>query len=251
VSVIEIIRAAHRFVTRTEGIETFHSFSFGAHYDPANTGFGPLIAHNDENLGPGAGFTEHPHRDCEILTWVVEGALEHRDSSGRRERLTAGMAQWQGAGRGIVHAEVNASDTEPLRFIQVWLTPDDYGLDPGYASAAIELPPDRLVLVASGGGPGTGAGTWTETGTEGDAALPMLRQRRASCYAARLRTGAALTLPVATYVHVFVVDGSIAFDGDTLGRGDAARLTDAASARCITALADTDLLIWAMTATTG
>jgi quercetin 2,3-dioxygenase len=235
VSSIQLLRAADRFVTGAAGIETFHSFSFGVHYDPANTGFGVLTAHNDERLGPGAGFAEHPHRDCEILTWVVEGTLEHRDSSGRREQLMEGTILWQSAGRGIVHAEVNASDAVPLRFIQVWLTPDGTGLDPGYASAQVKLPPDRLITIASGDDP--------------DAILPMLRQRHASCHAARMTAGTALDLPVAAYVHLFMIGGSIAFDGgDALGPGDAARLIDPAALH-VSCLADAELLLWTMTAT--
>jgi quercetin 2,3-dioxygenase len=242
---VHVARARDRFTTAAEGIETFHAFSFGAHYDPANTGFGVLAAHNDENLAPGAGFAAHPHRDQEIVTWVVAGTLEHRDAAGRRVSLAPGSAQWQGAGSGITHTEANASDREPLRFIQIWLTPDGYGLPPGYASALVELPPNRLVPVASG--------------TDPQAALPMLRQRHASCHAVRTTPGARLDLPVARYMHLFVVRGAIALavglsgapDGEwSLGSGDAARLTDPTSAR-VTCVAAAELLVWTMSASSA
>lgn len=264
---VHVVRGRDRFRTAADGIETFHAFSFGAHYDPANTGFGVLAAHNDENLAPSSGFAAHPHRDQEIVTWVVDGALEHRDASGRQVLLTPGMAQWQGSGSGITHAEVNASADRPLRFIQVWLTPDGYGLDPGYAFAAVDLPPNRLVPVASGSDPG--------------AALPRLRQNHATCHAARLTPGATIDLPAARYLHVFVVRGSVtasvgrpdihnaAVDGaavdeaavglaaadlaaaaEPLGPGDSVRLTGAGAVQ-VTCLADAELLVWAMTASSA
>jgi len=136
---VEVRRAADRFVTEADGILSRHSFSFGAHYDPGNIGFGALVAHNDENLPPGTGYPDHPHRDVEIVTVVLEGALRHTDSAGRTGVLMPGEISRTSAGAGIVHSEV----TEPgvtTRFVQTWLRPDESGGASSYASAGIDRP---------------------------------------------------------------------------------------------------------------
>jgi redox-sensitive bicupin YhaK (pirin superfamily) len=126
-SSVEVRRAGERFHTATPGVESWHSFSFGAHYDPTNLGFGALLAHNDETLAPGAGFDPHPHRDVEIVTYVVSGSLTYSDDAGRTGVARPGLVQLVRAGSGIVHAERNASATEPVRFIQLWVAPDVRG----------------------------------------------------------------------------------------------------------------------------
>ena len=101
---LQVQRAGERFVTEVEGIVTQHAFSFGQHYDPANTGFGTLLAHNDERLLSGRGFDDHPHRDTEIVTWVLSGSLLHQDSTGEVGIVHPGLAQRLSAGSGVVHA---------------------------------------------------------------------------------------------------------------------------------------------------
>ena len=122
---LEIHPARRRFRTVAGGRVTWHSFSFGAHYDPENVGFGPLVALNDERLEPGAGYADHGHRGVELVTWVVEGSLVHADSSGAREVLPAGTVQVQTAGSGIAHSEHAGPGPGPTRFVQAWLRPDD------------------------------------------------------------------------------------------------------------------------------
>jgi redox-sensitive bicupin YhaK (pirin superfamily) len=227
-------------------IETRHSFAFGAHYDPKNTGFGLLVAHNDENLAPGAGFDMHPHHDSEIVTWVVEGTVRHIDSLGNDALLGAGTVQWQGAGSGIVHSERNASTDQTARFIQVWLTPDDYGLAPGYASAQVKLAPNVLTLVAGGGG----AGGQEDDGQWDDTADPVLRfrQRHAALYAARLEAGGSIELPASAYTHIFVISGVVRIGPGALEPGDAARITgEGARLEC---LDDAEVLVWRMNRST-
>lgn len=125
---LHVWRAADRYRggDAAAGIDTRHAFSFAGFYDPDNVGFGPLVACNEERLAPGAGFPEHPHRDVEIVTWVVEGELEHRDSTGRSSRVRAGDVQRLGAGSGVRHVERNAG-REPLCFVQMWLVPGARG----------------------------------------------------------------------------------------------------------------------------
>ncbi|WP_448317886.1 pirin family protein, partial [Streptomyces sp. CO7] len=113
------------------GITTRHAFSFGSHYDPDNLGFGPLIAVNEERLEPGSGFDEHPHRHVEIVTWVLEGELTHRDSGGRERRVRPGDLQHLSAAAGVRHVERN-DGAVPLRFLQMWLTPVAAGGEPVY-----------------------------------------------------------------------------------------------------------------------
>src|SRR5439155_19972961 len=119
--IIDIRRATERFATRTTWLNSRHSFSFGGHYDPENTHFGLLLVSNDDVVQPGSGFMTHPHRDMEIVTWVLEGELEHKDSEGNTGVIVPGDAQRMSAGRGIYHSELNPSGQTPVRFIQMWV----------------------------------------------------------------------------------------------------------------------------------
>src|SRR5215469_16291875 len=120
---LSIRRAGHRYRSEPEpGVATAHAFSFSAHYDPANVSFGALLACNEELLAPGAGFAAHRHRDTEILTWVLEGALAHSDDKGHEAVVRPGQLQYLSAGSGVSHSEVNAvAAGEPVRFLQFWL----------------------------------------------------------------------------------------------------------------------------------
>lgn len=203
---LEIRTAGSRFVTRAEGRETFHSFAFGPHYDPANLGFAAMTALNDEHLPPGTGYANHPHRDVEIITWVLDGALRHTDSTGHSVVLGPGELLRTSAGSGIVHAEV-ADSPEPTRFLQTWLRPDEPGLPPSLAGTRPGVG-DGLVEVI-------GPGASVEVGTRG-----------ARLFLARPRGATTLALPDAPRLHVFVVDGAAELGDRCLGPGDAARLDD-------------------------
>jgi quercetin 2,3-dioxygenase len=226
---IDVRRAAGRYRGGDEaaGIDTRHAFSFSGHYDPANTAFGLLAACNEERLAPGAGFTEHTHRDTEIVTWVVEGELEHRDAGGASRVLRAGDAQLLSAGSGVRHVERNAGEG-PLRFLQMWLHPDTFGAPPGYTAATAPVPPGPgLTLLASGAGP----------------APLRLRQRGASLWFVR---GPSAGPPPAPFSYVHVLRGELALGAHTLTAGDAARLTDEGAIRA--ARDGTEALCWAMDA---
>src|SRR5690625_237242 len=149
---VEVRRAADRFVTVDAGKTTRHSFSFGRHFDPGNVGFGLLVMNNDDLVEPSAGYPTHPHRDVEIVTWVLSGALVHRDSAGEGGVIGPGLAQRLSAGRGVRHSEFNDSAGAPLRFIQMWIPPQAPGGDPGYQhhDVAGALDSGDLVVVASG-----------------------------------------------------------------------------------------------------
>ena len=225
---IEVRRAADRFVTRDQGRTTWHSFSFGAHYDPGNVGFGALVAHNDESLPPSTGYPDHPHQDVEIVTVVLEGALRHTDSNGRAGVLVPGEISRTSAGAGIVHAEVADPDlgaAGTTRFVQTWLRPDEPGGASSYASARI----DRSADLAEVAGPDGVVGV----GTSG-----------ARLLVAHASAG-RLSLPDAPLLHVFVPDATVVLGDRELAPGDAARLTDEGGRELVVERPGT-VLVWAL-----
>lgn len=212
---LEVHRSTDRPVTVAAGRVTAHSFSFGDHYDPANVGVGPLIAHNDELVQPGHGYADHRHRDTEIVTWVLTGAVTHREPGGTAVTVPAGHVQVQSAGSGVVHSETVAPDGEPTRFVQCWLTPATWDGPPSYA---VRRPTFR--------------DGWATLACGRHVHADVLRiDVRATAYAGRLEPGHDLLLPDAVRRHVFVTEGevelSLGAETVTLTDGDAARLIGA------------------------
>ena len=225
-------RAEDRFHTRIDWLDSWHSFSFGPHYDPANTHHGLLLVSNDDIVAPGAGFGTHPHRDMEIVTWVLEGTLEHHDSEGNHGVLEPGLAQRMSAGTGIRHSEMNASRTTPVRLVQMWVLPDTEGIPPGYEQQWVgdALAGGGLVPIASG---------------RGDAGAITIHQRDAVCHVGRLPTGATVTVPDAPHVHVYVARGGVDLVGaGSLAEGDAARLTDAGAPTVTAGAEGAEVIVW-------
>lgn len=242
---ITVQRAEDRFRTRTDWLDSRHSFAFGRHYDPDNTSFGLLLVSNDDVVDPGAGFDTHPHRDTEIVTWVLRGALVHQDSEGHSGVIYPGLAQRMSAGRGILHSEKNDSwrltgepeHHDPVRFVQMWVAPDEAGADPGYEQLEIEdeLLRGGLVPVASG-----------RSGRHAEAAI-RIRQKDATLHAARLAPGAAVALPTAPFVHLYVPQGTATLEGaGELREGDAARIEDAQGHRVTAGPQGAEILAWEM-----
>jgi len=227
---IEVRRADSRFHTRIDWLDSWHSFSFGEHFDPANVGHGLLIVSNDDRVAPGGGFGTHGHRDMEIVTWVLDGELEHRDSTGTQGVIYPGLAQRMSAGSGIRHSEINHSQTEPVHFVQMWVVPDTAGIEPGYEQSDVseQLANGGLVAVASG---------------RGDEGAVRIHQRGAVMWVARMGAQEHVSLPDAAFVHLFVARGSVTLDGHDLTAGDAARLTDAGP---LPVVADevTEIIVW-------
>jgi hypothetical protein len=143
--------AADRFHTDIGWLDSWHSFSFGEHRDPAHMGYGVLRVINDDRVAAGAGFGTHPHRDMEIISYVVEGALGHRDSMGNGSIIVPGDLQRMSAGTGVTHSEHNPRPTQPVHFLQIWLLPKTRGIQPGYAQQHFDAASKRdcLRLVAS------------------------------------------------------------------------------------------------------
>lgn len=231
---IEVRRGADRFVTDVEGRTTRHSFSFDRHYDPANVEMGFLVCHNDDLVQPGFGYDDHPHRNLEIVTWVLSGALSHRDDAGRSGVVTPRRIQVMSAGDGVVHSEVVEPGAGPTRFVQTWVLPDEPGGAPSYASAAVN-PGDTWLPVASG--------------SRTDAAT-RIGTRAATLWVADLVAGQSLEVPDAPRVHLFVATGSAALSGAgdrvvDLGTADAVRLTGEGG--LLTAMEPSQLMAWTFT----
>jgi quercetin 2,3-dioxygenase len=239
---VEIRRAADRAVTTTSWLKSRHSFSFGDHYDPGNTHHGVLLVNNDDVVQPGAGFDTHPHRDMEIVTWVLDGSLAHRDSAGNSGVVYPGLAQRMSAGTGIMHSEKNDSITDPVRFVQMWVLPDASGIAPGYQQYEIgdDLLDGRLATIASG--------------MPGHDAAITIHNRSAALHGARLRRGQGIELPPAPYLHLFVARGRLNMttsnDDAELAEGDAVRLTSADGVG-VRATEPSEILVWEMHAPLG
>jgi len=234
--VIDHRPAASRPHTRIDWLDSWHCFSFGHHYDPANTHHGLLLVSNDDRVSAGGGFGTHPHRDMEIVTWVLEGELAHRDSEGNEGAIHPGLAQRMSAGTGIRHSEMNASATRPVHFVQMWVPPDTEGIAPGYEQRPVgaELDTGALVKVA---------------GAQGDSAV-HIHQRDAALHVARLSTRQSVDIPVAAHVHVFLASGEATLGPATSGAvvlaaGDAVRLTDEGGLTLTATAEGSEVLIWA------
>ncbi|HEX4017291.1 MAG TPA: pirin family protein [Frankiaceae bacterium] len=230
-------------------LDSKHSFSFGSHYDADNTHHGLLLVNNDDRVDPGTGFETHPHRDMEIVTWVLSGSLVHQDSTGTSGVIYPGLAQRMSAGKGILHSEKNDSwrvaggpeHAEPVHFVQMWVVPDEGGVTPGYEQLEIdgELLSGSLVPVASGLDKHDGA------------AAIRIHNKYAALYAARLSAGQSVELPEAPYLHLFVPHGAVTLEGaGPLAEGDAVRFTATGGQR-VTATEPAEILVWEMHASVG
>ena len=232
---VEIRPADLRSRTLAEGRTTRHSFAFGAHYDPLNVGFGPLVALNDEHLPPGTGYAEHPHADLEIVTWVLSGALRHTSTAGSG-LLLPGAAQLLSAGSGVRHSEV-ADDASAggatTRFLQAWVRPD---VDGG-------APDHRVTEVGHDLRPGAGWACLAAGDGSGPGALPIATLG-ASLHVAQVGADERLALPEADLLHVFVAAGQLMLGERRLGDGDAARLTDEGG-RWVRAEQEAHVVVWA------
>ena len=230
---ITVQRAADRFLTDIDWLDSKHSFNFGGHYREGEGGHGLLLVNNDDTVAPGGGFGTHGHRDMEIVTWVLSGNLEHHDSEGNHGVLYPGLAQRMSAGRGIRHSEMNASTTEPVHFVQMWVLPDTTGVDPGYEQRDINdaLARGGLVPIASG---------------KGHEGAVSIHQRDAVLWGGRLPAGATVDLPADEHVHAFVaLGGGELSNGTAVGTGDGVRISGPQALQFTAGADGAELLVWA------
>lgn len=212
-------------------LDSYHTFSFAAYYDPKHMGFGPLRVINEDRVSPGKGFGSHGHEDMEILTYVLSGALAHKDSMGNVETLYANDLQRISAGTGIVHSEFNGSPTEPVHFLQIWLEPALNGLQPGYQQLSLteEQKLGKLVLVASPEGGG-----------------PLKIHQDAQVLIGQVEAGQGLShaLQPGRQAWVQLISGAAKVNGEPLGTGDAAAVTGEPSVSLTGIDAKTEVLIF-------
>jgi redox-sensitive bicupin YhaK (pirin superfamily) len=212
-------------------LDTRHTFSFASYHDPRHMGFRSLRVINEDRVKPGEGFGTHAHRDMEILTWVLEGALEHKDSMGNGSVIRPGDLQRMSAGTGVTHSEFNPSREEPVHFLQIWLLPRERGLPPGYEQKGFpeEERRGRLRLVAAGAGR--------------DGAVTI--HQDADLWTALLEPGKSVrhALAPGRYAWVHVARGAVSLNGSTLGAGDGAAVSGE-DALEIAGAADAEVLLF-------
>ena len=234
---IRIRRSADRGYADFGWLKSRHTFSFGNYYDDRNMGFGPLRVINEDRVEPGRGFGQHSHQNMEILSWVLDGALAHKDSIGTGAIIVPGEMQRMTAGTGIAHSEFNNSSKEPVHFLQIWILPATSGLKPGYEQRNFSAKLDgNLFLVASA------------DGRDGS----VLIHQDVDLYVARVAADAGLT-------HQFrpgrigwlqVARGSVELEGQSLEQGDGAAIEGLSSIK-IEALEDAEVLLFDMAAGTA
>ena len=224
--------AAERGQSRLGWLDSRHTFSFGNYHDPAHMGFGALRVINEDRVQPGKGFGAHSHRDMEILSWVLDGALEHKDSMGTHGVIRPGELQRMSAGTGVTHSEFNASASEPVHFLQIWLLPEREGLAPSYEQRAF-APADlanHLHLIASRDGR--------------DESIEV--HQDVNLYASRVSSGATVSFrpDAGRWLWLHVAKGNVQVEGRELQAGDAASWTGAPKVLDIRAVAPSEVLLF-------
>jgi redox-sensitive bicupin YhaK (pirin superfamily) len=213
-------------------LDSRHTFSFGNYHDPAHMGFGPLRVINEDRVKPGAGFETHSHRDMEIVSYVLDGALEHKDSIGTGSVIRPGDVQRMSAGTGIRHSEFNHSSSEPVHFLQIWVLPERTGITPGYEQKSYSRADKQgaLQLIIS------------RDGREGSVRI----HQDADVYASIPGKGKTVTLDLAPKrrAWVQVARGNAKVDGHALSAGDGAGITDQAAIAVEALSDDTEILLF-------
>ena len=213
----ELRPAAERGIANFGWLDSRHTFSFGHYHDPRQVGFSDLLVINDDRVAPGQGFGTHPHRDMEIFSYVLDGALAHEDSMGTGSVIRPGDVQMMSAGTGIRHSEFNASNRAPVHFLQIWIVPDRRGVEPRYQqrhfSAADKRGRLRLIISPDGA----------------DGSLGVYQDARVYAGLFDGDESARLALAPARKAYVHVVRGALHVNGQALAAGDAALLADEAA----------------------
>jgi redox-sensitive bicupin YhaK (pirin superfamily) len=228
---IRIRPAGERGKTQTGWLDSRHTFSFGDYHDPQNMGFSHLRVINEDRVRPGAGFPTHSHRDMEIITYVLEGALAHKDSTGTSSVIRVGDVQRMSAGTGISHSEYNASQTEPVHFLQIWIVPNETGLQPGYEQRSLNLEKNssKWVLIAA------------RDGREGAVKV----HQDVELYLAAIPAGQQLNyrLKPGRQAWLQVTRGATTINGMLLGAGDGASVSEEQTLE-VTAVQVAELLLF-------
>jgi quercetin 2,3-dioxygenase len=210
------IKAKDRFHLESDWLSAYWLFSFDRYYDPENLNFGPLRVFNHDRVSPAAGFPTHPHREMEIVTYILEGELTHEDSTGGHGLIRTGEVQRMTAGTGIAHSEINASTDQAVRLLQMWVLPSQSGLKPSYEQKQF-TPEDRLgKLFPIASGQSIGADS-------------VKIHQDATFYVSTIRPGDRLehTLAEGRRAFVYIIEGEVTINGESFETGDQARITEA------------------------
>jgi quercetin 2,3-dioxygenase len=200
--------------TVNDWLTSCHSFSFNKYYDPAYVNFGPLVVLNDDVVKPGTGFGSHPHENMEIVTYVLDGALEHKDSTGTREVIGSGEVGRMSAGTGVIHSEYNHSNSESVHFLQIWFLPKQENMLPSHEQKNFTVD-QRL-------------NSWLPIASDDAALGGTVINSSASIYVSRLEQGRSLKFDIFSErgIYFFVAGGIVAVNGKILAQGDAALLSN-------------------------
>jgi redox-sensitive bicupin YhaK (pirin superfamily) len=216
---IQTIRSKDRYHAETDWLSTNWHFSFDHYHDPDNMNFGPLRVFNDDTVAPAGGFPLHSHREMEIVTYVIEGALEHKDNMGNTGVIRPGEIQRMSAGTGIRHSEYNPSEKEPAHLIQLWIMPATQHLRPSWEQKSYSLADrsGRLLPIAVPAG---------ENGIAGSTAVQI--HQNATIYTSLLAPGQSVTHKLAQgrRAYIFVIKGNLKLNGETFAAGDQARVSN-------------------------
>ena len=227
----DIIRSESRGGADHGWLQAKHTFSFADYHDPARVRFGKLRVINEDRIAPGQGFGTHPHNDMEIITYVISGAIEHKDSMGNGTVIPAGDVQRMTAGTGVLHSEFNHSQDEELHLLQIWIFPEENGLEPGYEQTPFprEAKLNRLCLIGS------------RDGREDSVTI----HQDVDLYASLLESGKQVTLDGVADRRVFiqVVSGELRINGELVGAGDGMQIRQEDSVN-ITALSESEFLLF-------
>ena len=228
---IDVIRSDTRGSADHGWLQSKHTFSFASYYDPARIHFGALRVINEDRVAPGQGFGTHPHNDMEIISYIVNGAVEHKDSMGNGTVIRAGEIQRMTAGTGVLHSEFNHSQEESVHFLQIWIIPEEKGLEPGYEQTMFsrEEKFNRLRLVGS------------RDGRDGSLTI----HQDIDLHASVLESGKTVTLDGVAKRRIFVqvVAGDIEVNGQSLGNGDGVKIENEESVK-ISAMAESEFLLF-------
>ncbi len=237
-TMLSIRRSNERGLADHGWLKSLHTFSFAGYFDPMHMGFGPLRVINEDRIEAGAGFGKHPHKDMEIISYVVDGALEHSDTMGNKTVIRPGEVQKMSAGSGVMHSEMNHEAEKETHFFQIWIVPDEKGLAPSYGqkSFAKDLETEPLVLVASREGR--------------DGSIPI--RQDADMYISKLKANGSLHfgLRPERSVWVQVVKGAVKIGDEELRAGDAAALTDEKVLELVSQ-SDAEVIVFDLSATVG
>jgi redox-sensitive bicupin YhaK (pirin superfamily) len=232
---INVIKSEDRYHADHGWLDTRWHFSFGDYYDEENMSWGPLRVFNDDVIKGGGGFGAHPHRDMEIVTYVIDGVLEHQDNLGHKAQLKAGEVQMMSAGKGIVHAEYNPSKTEPVHLLQLWIMPRTKNLAPRWDQRPYDLAQRTgklLPVISSGDVPNT---------------MPI--DQDATIYVSHLKSDTSVTHTSGPkrFAYLFVIKGELDVNGQKVAQGDQARIADEASLK-LTAKQESEIILLDMAA---